>query len=231
MRNALIVAAVVLLLRPAGAQEVTGSVVGLWLGENRTQEGLGNWLDFHGDGTVEIGFGALVGALLDDTYHLEGTTLTLRLFSGKTTAAGAPVFESSQRTVRIDGEHAVVESQWRDDQPRPETHSPEEQAMAERLRQPVSMTRVDPAPPGVSSIAGTWSYQHYTGQTAYETFTPGGKWYLRVPMQRQNGRYTVTPTEVIIKSAQQSDTFERSGDVLMTGPADGKHSTYRRAPR
>jgi hypothetical protein len=35
---------------------------------------------------------------------------------------------------------------------------------------------------------------------------------------------------VIVQSAQQSDTFTREGDVLMSGAADGKHSTYRRAP-
>jgi len=103
----------------------------------RTQGGLGNWIDFHADGTVEVGSGALVGALLDDTY---------------------------------------------------------------------------------------------TGQTAFETFTPSGKWYLRVPMGLRHGRHTVTPAAVIVQSAQQSDTFTRDGDALRWGTADGKHSTYRRAP-
>ena len=94
MRNGVVMSAVALiglLLRPVGAQDATGSVVGLWLGEARTQGGLGNWWEFHADGTVEFGFGAVVGALLDDTYRLEGTRLTLHLFSGKTTPAGAPV--------------------------------------------------------------------------------------------------------------------------------------------
>jgi hypothetical protein len=70
MRNALVIALVALLLQPVGAQDAKDSVVGLWLGETRTQGGLGNWIDFHPDGTVEVGFGALVGALLDDTYRL-----------------------------------------------------------------------------------------------------------------------------------------------------------------
>lgn len=231
MRNALVIGLIALLLQPVGAQDAKDSVVGLWLGETRTQGGLGNWIDFHADGTVEVGFGALVGALLDDTYRLEGTTLTLRVYSGKVTAEGVPVFESVQKTVQIEGEHAVVASQWRDDQPVPETHSPAEKAMVDRLRQPVTMTRIGPATPAASLIAGTWSYQHYTGQTAYETFTPGGKWFLRVPMSLQHGRYTLTPAAVIVQSAQQSDTFTREGDVLMEGSADGKHSTYRRAPK
>jgi hypothetical protein len=132
--------------------------------------------------------------------------------------------------VQIEGERAVVASQWRDDQPVPEIHSPAEQATFDRLRQPVTMTRVGKATPEASPIAGTWTYQHYTGQTAYETFTPGGKWYLRVPMSLRPGRYTVTSAAVIVQSAQQSDTFTREGDVLMSGAADGKHSTYRRAP-
>ncbi len=122
MRNAVAMTAIALvtmLLRPIDAQDAKASVVGLWLGESRTQGGLGNWMEFHADGTVELGFGALIGALLDDTYGLEGTTLRLRVFSGKTTSAGDPVFESIQKTVRIDGEHAVVEPQWSKDLPVP----------------------------------------------------------------------------------------------------------------
>ena len=144
MRNALVIALVALLLQPVGAQDAKDSVVGLWLGEMRTQGGLGNWIDFHADDTVEVGFGALVGALLDDTYRLEGTTLTLRVFSGKVTPDGVPVFESIQKTVQLEGEHAVVASQWPADQPVPEIHSPAEQAMFDRMRQPVTMTRVAP---------------------------------------------------------------------------------------
>jgi hypothetical protein len=68
MQTALVIALVALLLHPVSAQDAKDSVVGLWLGEMRTQAGLGNWIDFHADGTVEVGSGALVGALLDDTY-------------------------------------------------------------------------------------------------------------------------------------------------------------------
>ncbi len=231
MRSAVVIALVAFLLQPVGAQDAKGSLVGLWLGEARTQGGLGNWIDFHADGTVELGFGALIGALLDDTYSLEGTTLVLRVFSGKTTPAGAPVFETIQKTVQIKGDRLIVESQWLGDQSVPEFHSPAEQAAFTRMRQPVTMTRVGSTTPAASPIAGTWSYQHYTGPTAYETFTPSGKWYLQVPMRLQRGRYTVTPAAVIVESAQQSDTFSRNGDVLMSAAADGKHSTYRRAPK
>ena len=230
MRNALVIGLVGLLLQPVGAQDPKDSVVGLWLGEMRTQGGLGNWIEFHADGTVEVGFGALVGALLDDTYRLEGTTLTLRVFSGKVTPDGVPVFESLQKTVQIEGEHAVVASQWRDDEPVPEIRSPDEQAALQRLRLPVTMTRVGPATPEAPPITGTWSYKHYTGQTAYETFTRGGKWYLRVPMNQRHGRYTVTLAAVIVQSAQQSNRLTREGDRLISGAADGQHSTYRRAP-
>lgn len=231
MRNGLVIALVLFLGHPIGAQDAKDSVVGLWLGEARTQGGLGNWIDFHGDGTVEFGFGALVGALLDDTYRLEDSTLTLHLFSGKVAPDGVPVFESLQKTVQIEGEHAVVATQWKDDEPAPEINSPDEQAAYDRMRQPLEMTRVGPATAGASAIAGTWSYQHYTGQTAYETFTPGGKWYLRVQMDLRHGRYTVTPAGVTVQLPERSDTFRREGDVLMLSTADGKHSSYRRAPK
>ena len=230
MRNALVVALVAWLLQPVGAQDSKDPVVGLWLGQARNQGGLGSWLDFHADGTVEVGFGALVGSLLDDTYRLEDTMLTLRVFSGTATPDGVPTFESVEKMVQIEGEHAIVTSIWRYDHPVPAIHSPEEQAAFQHLRQPVTMTRVGPATPGASPIAGTWSYPHYTGRTAYETFTRGGKWYLRVPMDLRQGRYTVTPGAVVVQSAKQSDTFTREGDLLMSGAADGRHSTYRRAP-
>jgi len=34
----------------------------------------------------------------------------------------------------------------------------------------------------------------------------------------------------MVQLAERSDTLERNGDVLMTGAADGTHSTCRRAP-
>ncbi len=91
------------------------------------------------------------------------------------------------------------------------------------MRQPVRMTRVGPVTPGAPAIAGTWSYEHYTGQTTYETFTPGGNWYLRVPMRVSHGSYTVTTAAVNVQLAEQSQTFARKGKVLMSGPADGRH--------
>jgi hypothetical protein len=48
-------------------------------------------------------------------------------------------------------------------------------------------------------------------------------------MRVVHGHYTITPTSVRVQLAEQSDTFARQGDVLMSGVA-GKHSTYRRAP-
>jgi len=42
------------LVGPVGYQGTNDSVVGLWLGEARTTGGLGNWVEFRGDGTVEV---------------------------------------------------------------------------------------------------------------------------------------------------------------------------------
>lgn len=186
---------ITLLLQPVAAQDATDSMVGLWLGEARSQGGLGNWMEFRADGTVEFGFGALVGALLDDTYQLDGTTLKLRLFTGKTTPAGEPVFESTEKQVQIEGERAVLQARWPADQPAPEIQLPGKQAMFDRMRRPIMMTRVGPPALQASPIAGTWSYEHYTGATAYETFTPRGKWFLRVPMQVAHGTIPSRPSQ------------------------------------
>jgi hypothetical protein len=225
-----IIAVLTLLMGPLALEDAKNSVVGLWLGESRTQGGLGNWIDFRADGTVESGFGALVGGLLD-TYQLDGTALKLRVFSGKATPAGAPVFESIQKQIRIEGDRAVVEARWPANEPAPGIESPDEQAMFDRMRQPTTMARVGPpTTPLAAPIVGTWSYQHHTGATAYETFTRGGRWYLRVPMRVVHGRYTVTGGEVSVQLPGRSEAFARQDDVLVSAAAGRGRATYRRAP-
>ena len=105
MRMVFVLALVAALIEPGAAQGTDASVVGLWLGEARTQGGLGNWIEFRADGTLEAGFGALVGGLLDDTYRFDGTTLMLHVFSGKATAAGV---RSSSRSARPCASRAIM---------------------------------------------------------------------------------------------------------------------------
>lgn len=216
---AVVTASALLISPPVRADEDTASVVSLWLGEARTQGGLGNAIEFRADGTAQYTF----GALLDGTYRLDGVSLWI-----------TPVGQTGEtRPVEqhIDGNTAVRSQSPPADAPPRETLSADERAMLDRMSQPLAMTRVGSATPGALAIVGTWTYAHPAGAAAYETFTPGGKFVLRVPMQVTEGTYQATAARIVLKLPQGDETLVRNGDVLVSGSMEGKHSTFRRAPK
>lgn len=201
------------------AGEESASVVGLWLGEARTEGGLGNWIAFRPDGTAEYSFGALI----DGTYRTEGHSLWLTL-----------VGQSESPTpldMRVELDTAVRRQPPPADAPARDTLPPDERAMFDRMMRPLEMKRVGRGTPGVAAIVGTWTYTHPTGATAYETFTSSGKMFLLVPMSRTPGTYTVAAGGVVLKLPNSEQTLVPHEDVLVSGSLDGKHSTFRRAPK
>ena len=50
-------------------------------------------------------------------------------------------------------------------------------------------TRVGPPVSGADPVIGRWTYLHYTGVPAYEDYTPGGDFRLRVPIRTLQGTY------------------------------------------
>ena len=50
-------------------------------------------------------------------------------------------------------------------------------------------TRVGPPLKGADPVIGRWTYLHYTGVPAFEEYTPGGDFRLRVPIRTLQGTY------------------------------------------
>lgn len=50
-------------------------------------------------------------------------------------------------------------------------------------------TRVGAPLKGVDPVIGRWTYLHYTGVPAFEEYTPGGDFRLRVPIRTLQGTY------------------------------------------
>lgn len=204
---------------PVRDDQTQATVFGLWLGEARTEGGLGNWIEFRQDGTAQFTFGAMV----EGTYRMEGTSLWM-------TPVGQP-HELRAMDIRIEGNTAVRLQSPPADAPPRETLAPDDRAMLDRMSQPITMTRVGSATPGAPPIVGTWTYTHTTGATAFETFTRAGKMFMLLPMQTTAGTYTATTAHIEVKLPKGDETLVLNGDVLMSGSLEGKHSTFRRAPK
>ena len=194
-------------------------VTGLWLAESRSRGGLGGWFEFRADGTVRAGLGALV----ESTYRLQGTSLSL---TPKGQTDGLPPMQ-----MRIDGDTAVRQQPPPAAAPPRDTLPPDQRAMLDRLSQPLTMTRVGKPMAGAPLIVGTWRYTHPTGATAYERFTSGGEMVLLVEMQASEGTYAVRPDRVDVAFPTSSQTFKRMGETLVTTNTEGQAITFRRAPR
>jgi hypothetical protein len=50
-------------------------------------------------------------------------------------------------------------------------------------------TRVGTPVSGADPVVGRWTYLHYTGVPAFEEYTPGGEFRLRVPIRTLQGTY------------------------------------------
>lgn len=203
---------------PVGHTQNESALVGLWLGEARTEGGLGNWIEFRPDGTLRFAFGAMV----EGTYRLEGTSLRVR-------AVGEPA-ESPAADITINDATAIRRRLPPADAPARDSMSADDRAILDRMTQPITMTRVGRATAGAPPIVGTWSYTHSSGAPAYETFTRTGRFVLRVRMQESQGTYAEGPSRIDVTLPSGKSEFQLNGDVLMSGSMDGKHSTFRRAP-
>ena len=200
------------------------SAAGLWLSEERSQGGLGSWVELRDDGTAWLAFGALI----EGTYTMEGASL--RLVFPRSDGKDAPS-DSSVVEMRIDGNTATRTQPPPTDWPPQERLTPEDKAMFDRLAQPLRMTRVGAPARNAPPIVGTWSYAHYTGAKAYELYTPGGATVLMVEMQVQQATYSGQGDTWELRLAGATARMVVKGEVLTVTSSDGETTTYRRAPR
>jgi hypothetical protein len=82
------------------------------------------------------------------------------------------------------------------------------------------------------SLVGKWRMIHLTGVPAYEEFSPDGVARLRVPIQVQKGKYSVTGDTIVFhtitpRSEDWTAEFFLTGDTLTVSNAAGLHRYLR----
>ena len=91
-------------------------------------------------------------------------------------------------------------------------------------------TRVGPPVSGTDPVIGRWTYLHYTGVPAFEEYTPGGDFRLRVPIRTLQGTYAATGDSAMLHlpgpgGGDRAVRFTVVGDTLQL-TWDGQTSRY-----
>ena len=94
-------------------------------------------------------------------------------------------------------------------------------------------TRVGAPLKGADPVIGRWTYLHYTGVPAFEEYTPGGDFRLRVPIRTLEGTYVTTGDSAMLHLAgpgggDRAVRFAVVGDTLQL-TWNGQTSRYVKA--
>jgi hypothetical protein len=94
-------------------------------------------------------------------------------------------------------------------------------------------TRVGAPVKGVDPVIGRWTYLHYTGVPAFEEYTPGGDFRLRVPIRTLDGTYATMGDSAMMHlpgpgGGDRGVRFAVVGDTLQL-TWNGQTSRYVRA--
>lgn len=184
------------------AQEV--NILGKWESVARSSGGIGNTLEFHSDTTVSL----TPGAMVDFTYHLDGTRLVMSLTDPGTG-------QVSDNTVDVYfGSDSMIQ---RDPISGQETRFVQLKAV-----------KADTLP-----IVGTWSFKHHTGATAFQIFTADGDMHLRVQFRTDDGTYVLSGDSLTINIKGQDPWqvgYALGENMLTLSSADGTQVQYKRVP-
>jgi hypothetical protein len=94
-------------------------------------------------------------------------------------------------------------------------------------------TRVSAPLKGADPVIGRWTYLHYTGVPAFEEYTPGGDFRLRVPIRTLQGTYVTMGDSAMLHLAgpgggDRGVRFAVVGDTLQLS-WNGQTSRYVKA--
>ena len=94
-------------------------------------------------------------------------------------------------------------------------------------------TRVGAPVKGADPVIGRWTYLHYTGVPAFEEYTPGGDFRLRVPIRTLDGTYATMGDSAMMHlpgpgGGDRAVRFAVVGDTLQL-TWNGQTSRYVRA--
>jgi hypothetical protein len=183
----------------AGATLHACSLQGLWLGRARNKDGVGMWLEFEADGTVERAQGRIV----DGGYTIKGDTLVLNgHVSVPAKGAIVPGKLSQKVSFKVAGtemtrlaEQASVEAMM-DDAPLPSAGRGAPNDAAPPPVAPIAdltetrLTRVKDGSGG-DPLSGVWTFTSKSGRMVLERFSGRGRFAMLEPMGGQKGTYTL----------------------------------------
>jgi hypothetical protein len=94
-------------------------------------------------------------------------------------------------------------------------------------------TRVSAPLKGADPVIGRWTYLHYTGVPAFEEYTPGGDFRLRVPIRTLQGTYVTMGDSAMLHlpgpgGGDRAVRFAVLGDTLQLS-WNGQTSRYVKA--
>lgn len=187
----------------AHSADTTSGLIGRWEAVTRSHGGLGQIIEFQGDGSMVHWFAAMV----DATYRLEGARLIESFTDGGTGGVRKIAPE-----VRFEGSELIQK----------------DPISGEELR----MTRQGAAGPQGAPIVGVWSFPHDTGVTAFVMFTPDGRMIFRLPIRADRGRWSVSGDRLAMGLSAPEMTryrYELQGDALILTDEKGKQQKYLRA--
>ncbi len=186
----------------AHAQDVAPALVGRWDAVTRSAGGIGQIIEFRGDGSMTHWYAAMV----EFTYVVEGPFL----ITSFTPATGGPV-EQTTTEIRFEGSVLIQKSKG--------------SALETRMDRKRAGGPQDPP------IVGVWSYPHDTGRTAFMLYTADGRLIFRLPIRAERGRWSVSGDQLTLgpMPATTRATYRVEGDQLVLTDDQGKQVTYTRA--
>lgn len=178
------------------------TLVGKWESVARNENGIGSTLQLNADGSLA----RTLGAMLDYHYTFDGRKL-------RTTATDPNTGQLTTTTLRVKiaGDTLI-----------------EKDAGANGVD--VQMTRQTPMDLA-RPLLGTWRYPHYSGSTAFVTFTDDGHELVRIPLKVEGGSWVAVGSQLTLNvegNDPVTSTYRVNRDVL-TLSDNGKDFKYRRA--
>jgi hypothetical protein len=175
---------------------------GLWESKDRSKGGIGHTIELRPDGS----YVEATTVLVDGFYRVAGDKL---MISEKPIVDAAATGDST--LFKVEGDTLTQQLPGA-----PAVHK----------------QRIGKAEPGQDPIVGAWRYQHPTGPTAFERYTPDGQMSLRIPMTSSTGCYKMAAGKVSLTPKQgpgMDGTFEVKGEDLVLTFGD-RSSAYRKEP-
>lgn len=205
MTHAALFVSLMLGFAPAAPAAQSCALPGLWLGQDRSDDGVGMWLEFAEDGSVVRANGRIV----DGEYTVKDDKLTL-VSQPRLADQDSRLLLNQTVTLKVKGdqitrkaEAATLEVPRREVRTsrgtRSESVAPKVLPLpAITLLDEHSLSRVVAAEPGQPPLVGVWGYKNKTGRTVLERYSPNRHFAVLEPLAAQRGTFTVADSNLSV---------------------------------